>query len=110
MKYIISGDAGGYYAEDPDVTEYDPRNAAIAWCRMGEKHRTCASVMADTEEAAYALITWAYENFDELRVYMEEHKCPYKPEWMYKVIESQVEKGHSSLQWEFDQVEPFSFG
>ena len=110
MRYIVS-------ATDPfdgplacDKVEYDPENAIIAWCAMGEKYPTCASIQADTEEAAFKLLTWAKTNFERVEVYMTEHKCPYKTEWIKEMVEAQAENGKSSMQWKYDQVFPFCMG
>lgn len=105
MKFVISSEKSYY-----DRIEYDPHNAIIGWCLMQETSPMGVSIQADSEESAYALLVWARENFDLLRTYMREHKCPYKPEYMKEVIEKYVKRKNSSMQWAYDQVSPFDIG
>ncbi len=111
MKYIIT--AATPYGEPCGVTnepEYDPENAVIKWCRYSEKYPTCASIQPATEEDGMALLKWTERNFERIEVYMEQHKCPYKPDWIKEQVSLQVKKGKTSMQWEYDQLFPFCMG
>ena len=111
MKYIVS--AVSPYGEPlklSDEPEYDPENAIIKWCLYSKKYPTCVSIQPETKEDGMKLLKWANEHFDKVEVYLREHKCPYKVDWMKEEIASQVQKNEGSMQWDFDQLYPFCAG
>ena len=111
MRYIISvTEPGGYETAEAPVVEHDPQNAIIAWFRLGERYPTCVAIQADSEGSAFELLKWAGANRDKMEVWMKEHRCPYRSIFLFDSISSYIKQGRSSMQWEYDQVSPFSFG
>lgn len=110
MKYCISAISNPFGEPVTDEYEYDPENAIIKWCRYQEKYPTCVSIQPETNEDGIALLKWADLNFEKVEVYMKEHKCPYKTGWIREQVKSQIAKGKSSMQWEYDQLFPFCMG
>ena len=111
MKYIVS--AVSQYGEPlelPNEPEYAPENAIIKWCMYSKKYPTCVSIQPETKEDGMKLLKWANEHFDKVEVYLREHKCPYKVDWMKEEIASQVQKSEVSMQWYYDQLYPFCAG
>ena len=109
-KYVISAIDSPIGETVGSAYEYDPENAIIQWCRYSEKYPTCASIQPESKDAGTSLLKWAKLNFEKVEVYMREHKCPYRIDWMKEQIESQVRNGKNSMQWEYDQLFPFCMG
>jgi len=111
MRYVISAISSPFgEAAGNDAVEHDPENAIIQWFRYSEKYPTCASLQPQTKEDGLALLKWAKHNFNKLEVWAKEHKCPYKTGWLKEQIEKQVEDNKCSMQWEYDELFPFSMG
>lgn len=111
MEYKISAITSPFGEPvDYGKTEHDPERAILRWLEYSKKYPTCASIQPQNKEDGLALLKWAKLNFDKLEAYFLKYKCPYKTDWMRDQIDSQVNNNKVDMQWEWDELFPFSIG
>lgn len=95
-------------SEEGDSYEFsDPEKAIKRWFELGAKMPLCVGITAKTQEDAKALIECASKM--DIKSLSEEYRCPYKLEYLLKGIERGLSK-KKLIAWEYDEVEPFTFG
>ena len=112
MKYVVSAidSPFGDTVEMSDKPETSPEGAILKWCKLSKKYPTCVTIQPETEEDGMELLKWANMHSDKLEAYMVQHKNPYKFDWIKEQITSQVARGKTSMQWNYDQLFPFCMG
>lgn len=111
MKYMVSAITGPF--GEPATMPYksnNPEEAILKWCKLQKDYPTCVSLQAATMEDGLELLKWAQMNFNTVRTYMKDNKCPYKTDWIKDHIDRYVHRRKCSIQWEYDQLFPFSMG
>ena len=109
MSYLVSVvmPFGGIVKE---AYEKDPEKAILRWCRYSRKYPTCVSIQPEAQEGGKILLRWASDNIEKVREYLTENKSPYRIDWMIEEIQQQARDGRTSMQWDGDQLHPFSVG
>lgn len=110
MKYIVTA-ISDPFGEMEGQTEYNaPEKAIEMWCKMSKKFPTCVAIQPETNEDGISLLKWAKENFNQVKEWMAEYKCPYKIEYIQKSIDEVLNKERPCIQWKYDQLFPFCYG
>ena len=112
MKFLLSAVNAPFRepVSTPKTPVTDPEIIIKRWCRYSKKYPTCVAICPETKQDGLALLNWAKEHFDVVEKYMLQYNCPYKVSWIRDTIDLYVAKNETSMQWDYDQLSPFSFG
>ena len=111
MKFRISAITSPFGEPvDNGKTTSNPEEAIKQWFVYSKKYPTCASICPETNTDGLELLKWAESNFGKIKTWAEKYRCPYKLNWLQEQITKQITKGDKLIQWEFDEIYPFSMG
>lgn len=111
MNYVVSSISSPFGERvGNDVHTSDIETAVEKWFEFSKEYPTCTSLQPQTQEDGTALLKWALLNFEKLEVWAKEYKCPYKMGWFKETLTAQVNNNKCSMQWEYDELYPFSMG
>ena len=116
MNFYVSVTALPYCGIDSaaaqrlDTIEDNPEKAIRKWCELSKSYPTLVSIQPGSRRDGLSLIRWAAENFEKVKRILTEYTCPYRIDWMITEIRRQAEAGTTSMQWDGDQLHPFTMG
>ncbi len=109
MPYTITSMT--LYGEPLDnIVRKTPESAVRTWFRIGKKNPLFTSLRPATPAEGMTLIKWAAAHPDRIDEWAEKYHCPYKTSYLKDEIAKAAKKGGCSMQWDYDELHPFTMG
>ena len=87
-----------------------PEKAVEKWCRYSQAYPTCTAIQPKTKEDGMSLLKWAAANEAAVRELLQRYKTPYRADWIMETVRRYASEGRTPMQWDGDQIYPFSMG
>ena len=106
-KYVVSA----YDFEFNDIRTDDFKEAIKEWFKKSQKFRGgVVAILAKDNDSAKELIDYCFDNPEIIADLHSKYNNGYKLSWLFDLIKKNHDKSDKIISWEYDQVDPFSFG
>lgn len=106
-KYVVSA----YDFEFDDIRTDDFEEAIKEWFKKSQKFRGgVVAILAKDNDSAKELIDYCFDNPEIIADLHSKYNNGYKLSWLFDLIKKNHDKSSEIISWEYDQVDPFSFG
>lgn len=87
-----------------------PIDALKKWCELEEDYPTCVTIRLATKNDGLEFIRWCHNNWETVETILSRVDLPYQISFMKEVIEGYWKRNKTSMEWDGDEISPFSFG